>query len=168
MHGENQVFANFKSVQWNEVTMKARLMQWPRWIKGKMWWGVFNLYESRHTEAGWVVGLKSKMYVWAKETSPAAQVFAQAQRHSVLQVTGRMKVAIWRRGKRRIRTVGIDVFEAKDLGVWEFAPHRQLARNALRAAAERTRVEELRRAQLSEEEMVAKTAELLDRFDAEI
>lgn len=168
VRGENQVFASFRSVQWNEVTMKARLMQRPRWDKGFMWWCVFHIYNSRKTKDGWVVGAKTKLFLWAREKTPAAAVFAKAERHSILQVTGRMKTAIWRRAKERVRTVGIDVFEAKDLGYWEFTSHRRLSRNAARAAAEVKRVRELQAAQLSREELEKKTEALLAEFDAEV
>jgi len=143
-------------------------MQFPKWIKGRMWWGVFNVYDSRKTPTGWVVGQKLKVYVWAREGTQAAEVLSKAVRHECLEVTGRMKAAVWRRAKRPLKTIGIDVHSARSLGLFDFSPHMKLARTALAREAEKRRNEELRAAQLSEEELEQRAEKLLAELGQEV
>lgn len=148
--------------------MTARLMRFPRQMPSGTWWSAFHVYDSRQTPEGWRVGLKTLLFLWARKSTPACAVLSSASRFDILRVTGRMKTAVWRRKNKPVRTAGIDIFEARNLGLWEFTPHRKMSINKLRLAEEKRRVDELHAAQLSADQLAEKTDRLLAEFGDEV
>ena len=150
--------------------MKARLMRWPVLDKTlHMWWSYFHIYHSKRTMNGWAIGAKNKVFVWAIEGSQAYGVLAEAKRHDVIEVSGRMLTGLWRRkNKPSIRTVAIRCSTAKILGHPDFIRRRFLTAKSLRRAREEILQRQMNEAKLSRQEKDRRTAELIASLSDEV
>lgn len=105
---------------------------------------------------------RTPLYLWTGQSPKAAAALAACARHEIVEIHGRLRAAIWRRGTTVIRTLAVECESVKSLGFLPFLPRHTVTRQALKAKKEAALLRAREAVWLSEMELEKRTEKILD------